>query len=452
MKRLIFFLLILCSWGFSGDFHLKYTQYTSCTYKPEINEYCYEEDPVWKSGSLRITVTDDSLLFVFLNKKTTYRIELNTIETEYNSDNKKVLIFTGRSGGHNYMFVIGTGYFNFLQIHGWAMYFSNYYSESGNLASRDFGKRNYPILSTALCYYNEKTESYDSNCTYHNFDEPRNIVLRTAYKYKKLYLYVDTLYTIDVSEVKDAKNSDSAKVLLYSGKDKDGNLATVAMSANYFNMVWDGIMKIGMMENKLPDELVQSSVSDAMVSGSSVAIAPDILITNAHVTKEMSKMVVYLDGKEVENDGYELIGELSDDILDLAIIRVKGAKLNACPLSTKEPVLGSDILVFGYPQIQYQGADLKVTKGIVSGKNGYQGDKSTFQIDAAVQHGNSGGPIVSGGKIIGLATSILNVEGSQNVNFGIKASKIYHWLKFYNVTPKSTTQDFSLCTYLLTGN
>lgn len=98
MKRLIFFLLILCSWGFSGDFHLKYTQYTSYTYKPEINEYCYEEDPVWKSGSLRITVTDDSLLFVFLNKKTTYRIELNTIETEYNSDNEKVLVFTGRSG------------------------------------------------------------------------------------------------------------------------------------------------------------------------------------------------------------------------------------------------------------------------------------------------------------------------------------------------------------------
>ncbi len=198
MKRLIFFLLMLCSWGFSEDIHLKYTQYTSCTYKPEIDDYCDGDDPIWKSGSLRITVTDD--------------------------------------------------------------------------------------------------------------------------------------------------------------------------------------------------------------------------------------------------------------ILDLSIIRVKGAKLNACPLSTKEPVLGSDILVFGYPQIQYQGADLKVTKGIVSGKNGYRGDKSTFQIDAAVQHGNSGGPIVSGGKIIGLATSILNVEGSQNVNFGIKASKIYHLLKFYNVTPKSTTQDFSLCTYLLTGS
>ncbi len=452
MRRLIFFLLMLCSWGFSEDFHLKYTQYTSCTYKPEIEDYCDGEDPVWKSGSIRITVTDDSLLFVFLNKKTTYRIELNTIETEYNSDNEKVLVFTGRSGGHNYMFVSGKKYFNFLQIHGWAMYFSNYSSGSESLASRDFGTRSYPILSVAFCPYIKATGSYDSSCTCYNYDEPRNVILKTAYKYKKLYLYVDTLYTIEVLEVKDVEIDDIEKGLLYSGKDKDGNLATVAIGVSHFNVLLDSVIKISMMEYKLPDELVQSSANDAMVSGSSVAIAPDILITNAHVTKKMSKMVVYLDGKEVENDGYELIGELSDDILDLSIIRVKGAKLNACPLSTKEPVLGSDILVFGYPQIQYQGADLKVTKGIVSGKNGYQGDKSTFQIDAAVQHGNSGGPIVSGGKIIGLATSILDVEGSQNVNFGIKASKIYHLLKFYNVMPKPTTQDFSLCTYLLTGS
>ena len=451
MKRLMFFLLLLCSWGFSEDFNLNYTQYTSCKYKPYLDKYCDGEDPVWKSGSLRVTLTDDSLLFVFLNKKTTYRIELNTIETDYNRDNEKILVLTGRSGGQNYMFVAGPNYFNFLRMHGWGMYFSNNSSERKSLASRDFGTRKYPILSTALCSYNEETGAYDSSCTYYNFDKPKDFSLRTAYKYKKLYLYVDTLYTITVSKVEEAKNSDSAKVLLYSGKDKDGNFATVAISADYFNVVLDGVLKIGMMKQKLPEELVRSSAKETMVSGSSVAIAPDILITNAHVTKEMSKMGLYLDGKEVENDGYELVGEFSDDILDLAIIRVKGVKLNACPLSTKEPVLGSDILVFGYPQIEYQGADLKVTKGIVSGKNGYRGDESTFQIDAAVQHGNSGGPIVSGGKVIGLATSILTVEGSQNVNFGIKASKIYHLLKFYNISPKPTTQDFSQCTYLLAG-
>ena len=128
---------------------------------------------------------------------------------------------------------------------------------------------------------------------------------------------------------------------------------------------------------------------------------------------------------------------------------MKGAKLNACPVSKEEPKLGEDILVYGYPQTDLQGVDLKVTKGIVSGKNGFQGNKAMFQIDAAVQPGNSGGPIVSRKKVIGLATSML--KNSQNVNFGIKASKISNLLDFYNISPKPTTTDFEKCTYMLIG-
>lgn len=93
--------------------------------------------------------------------------------------------------------------------------------------------------------------------------------------------------------------------------------------------------------------------------------------------------------------------------------------------------------------------ELKVTKGIVSGKNGLLGDKSTFQMDAAIQPGNSGGPIVYNGKILGLATLML--INSQNVNVGIKATKIRNFLEFYEVTPKATTNDFEKCTYLLIG-
>lgn len=276
MKRFIFFLLMLGSWGFSENFDLNYTQYTYCQYKPYLDKYCDGEEPVWKSGSLRVTLTDDSLLFVFLNKKTTYRIELNTIETDYNRDNEEILVLTGRSGGQNYMFVAGPNYFNLLRMHGWGMYFSNKSSERKSLASRDFGTRKYPIHSSSICFYSEDSERYDGRCSYYNYDEPKYFVLKTAYKYKKLYLYVDTLYTINVSEVQDVKNSDSAKVLLYSGKDKDGNFATVAIGADYFNVILDGITKISMMKDRLPDELVQSSAKESMVSGSSVAIAPDI--------------------------------------------------------------------------------------------------------------------------------------------------------------------------------
>ena len=454
MKKFALLLLLFCSWGFSEDFYLNYTQYKSCTYKPGTEKYCSEDDEsIWKSGSIRINITEDSLLFVFLNKTTTYRIELNTIETDHNEDGDKILILTGRSGNRNYMLVVGPDYFNFLSIRNWAMYFSNSETKRKSLASSNFGTRKISTLSLAMCFYSGKTDSYDSSCVYYNYDEPRKYILKTSYKQKKLYLEVDSLCTLNITDVEQLKNSDSAKVLMYYGKDSQDREVIVAIGPNYFNVLFDKMLRISLMNKKLPDELVTSSVKeDSWASGSSVAIAPDILITNAHVTQNMSKMDIYLDGENVPNDGYEIVGEFSEDVLDLAIIRVKGAKLNSCALSAKEPVLGSDILVFGYPQIQYQGADLKVTKGIVSGKNGFRGDVSTFQIDAAVQHGNSGGPIVSEGKIIGLTSAVLNVEGTQNVNFGIKASKIYHLLKFHDITPKATTQDFDKCTYLLVGN
>ena len=63
-------------------------------------------------------------------------------------------------------------------------------------------------------------------------------------------------------------------------------------------------------------------------------------------------------------------------------LKVNGVKLNACPLSKNEPNLGDNIFVYGYPNIEIQGTDLKMTQGIVSGKNGYNGDKYLFQFDA----------------------------------------------------------------------
>lgn len=120
-------ILLLCVPIFAEDFYLDYTQYTFCNYKKSLDTYCDandRENAIWKSGKIRINLTDDSLLFVFLGKET-YRIKLNTIRKEYNTDNEEIGIMTGRSGTHNYMFVIGADYFNFLQIRGWGYYFLN---------------------------------------------------------------------------------------------------------------------------------------------------------------------------------------------------------------------------------------------------------------------------------------------------------------------------------------
>ena len=99
--------------------------------------------------------------------------------------------------------------------------------------------------------------------------------------------------------------------------------------------------------------------------------------------------------------------------------------------------LGEDVVVAGFPFGDIFSNTIKITKGVVSAKRGMSNDSGQFQIDAAVQHGSSGGPIYDeNGNIIGVVVSQLNklkvakAIGSlpELVNFGIKASTVRQFL------------------------
>ena len=71
--------------------------------------------------------------------------------------------------------------------------------------------------------------------------------------------------------------------------------------------------------------------------------------------------------------------------------------------------LGEDVLVAGYPYGEIFGDAIKVTKGIVSSNRGMGDDITQFQIDAAAQPGNSGGPIYDQkGNPVGVVVSKLS--------------------------------------------
>jgi S1-C subfamily serine protease len=106
-------------------------------------------------------------------------------------------------------------------------------------------------------------------------------------------------------------------------------------------------------------------------------------------------------------------------------------------LRSEDVELGESLLVAGYPYGEVFSDTIKVTTGIVSAILGIGDDSAQFQLDAAVQPGNSGGPIYDeNGNIVGVVVAQLNkmkmakTIGSmpENVNFGIKASTVRQFL------------------------
>jgi S1-C subfamily serine protease len=101
-----------------------------------------------------------------------------------------------------------------------------------------------------------------------------------------------------------------------------------------------------------------------------------------------------------------------------------------------------EIYVAGYPFGRKVSTSVKVTKGIISSLTGIGNNFSNIQIDAALQPGNSGGPILSRkGNVVGVAVArldkikVLEEFGSlpENINFGIKSSVVRSILESSNI-------------------
>ena len=106
-------------------------------------------------------------------------------------------------------------------------------------------------------------------------------------------------------------------------------------------------------------------------------------------------------------------------------------------LRSEDVELGESVLVAGYPYGDIFSNTIKVTGGMVSANRGFGDDTGQFQMDAAVQPGNRGGPIYDeNGDIVGVVIAQLDrlkvakATGSlpENVNFGIKASTVGQFL------------------------
>ena len=146
------------------------------------------------------------------------------------------------------------------------------------------------------------------------------------------------------------------------------------------------------------------------------------IITNEHVIEKCRQVFLHKKGEKP----LETSVMARDVVNDLALLKANVKPEIIFPISDDSPYLTQDVTAAGYPMISTLGAEVKVTKGIVSALSAPE-DFSRIQVDAAVQPGNSGGPIFDEfGNVLGVVVS--GFSDMQNVNFGIKASVVKNLL------------------------
>ena len=169
------------------------------------------------------------------------------------------------------------------------------------------------------------------------------------------------------------------------------------------------------------------------------------IASNAHVIGFCRKVKVYEDGEEIFLD--ILATDMANDIG-----LVKGQFRNSQYLNIKVngAELGEDIVAFGYPLVDKLSDSVKLTKGIVSALSGPHNNTALIQIDAALQPGNSGGPVLNmSGQVVGIASSglaKLKMAKEQqvlpeNVNFAVAAPTIASFLKANKINVSSGTSE-----------
>lgn len=195
-------------------------------------------------------------------------------------------------------------------------------------------------------------------------------------------------------------------------------------------------------QSRATDFFGNSRTFQSEAAGTGVIVSNDgVIVTNRHVLGNAATggvTVTLSDGTELTD--IEIIGRTStSDPLDIAFLKVKdtkGKELKSAKLGDSGVMhVGDKVVAIGNALGEFQNT---VTSGIVSGfgRSVVAGDETgsetltnLLQTDAAINQGNSGGPLVNAnGEVIGINTAIAG-GGAENIGFAIPINDIKGLIK-----------------------
>jgi S1-C subfamily serine protease len=191
--------------------------------------------------------------------------------------------------------------------------------------------------------------------------------------------------------------------------------------------------------------------------------ADGIVVTNCHVVERASKITVFSSDQDPKQYDAHVIG--GDCQHDLAVLKIDATNLPTVALGNSSDLqLGQRVVALGYA-LALEGGPT-VTTGIVSSldrtiqaqdpncdtcENGARTYTGAIQTDAAINHGNSGGPLVNMlGQVIGINTA--GDDNAQNIGFAIAIDSVKRTIADAEASPLAPTAYLGVSTQSVTAD
>jgi len=212
------------------------------------------------------------------------------------------------------------------------------------------------------------------------------------------------------------------------------SVVTVAISKDVINNSYDIFKQMfGVSQERLETTNIERDI------GTGFIISEDgLIVTNKHVVSDQTAKYKVVIGKD---ETVEVVNIYRDPVNDLAIIKVNKTGLKSVEMGDSGKLkVGQTVIAIGTALGEFRST---VTKGVISGLGrgitaggfgvGMEKLEDVIQVDAAINSGNSGGPLFdSSGKVIGV--NVAMSQGGQNIGFALPINLVKQSVSNFKTT------------------